>query len=131
MLDHVSIAVTDLDRAERFYDVVMAALGVAKVGREETWIGYGLRARPTYPDRTYLSIRRRDEPIAANTGRHWAFKAPSRRAVDEFWRAGLAAGGRDDGAPGLRPDYHADYYGAFLIDPDGNRVEAVCHLGAD
>jgi hypothetical protein len=50
--------------------------------------------------------------------------------VDEFWRAGLAAGGRDDGAPGLRPDYHADYYGAFLIDPDGNRVEAVCHRGA-
>ena len=131
MLDHVSIAVSDLDRAERFYDAVMAALGVAKVGRDQAWIGYGLRARPADADRTYLSIRRRDEPITASTGRHWAFKAPSRSAVDEFWRAGLAAGGRDDGAPGLRPHYHADYYAAFLVDPDGNRIEAVCHHRAD
>jgi catechol 2,3-dioxygenase-like lactoylglutathione lyase family enzyme len=130
MLDHVSIAVTDLDRAERFYDAVMAALEVAKVGRDENWIGYGLRARPANPERTYLSIRRRDEPVATNAGRHWAFKAPSRQVVDEFWRAGLAAGGRDDGEPGLRAHYHADYYGAFLVDPDGNRVEAVCHHAA-
>jgi catechol 2,3-dioxygenase-like lactoylglutathione lyase family enzyme len=128
MLNHVSIAVNDLDRAERFYDAVMAALDVPKVGRDMNWIGYGLRARPDHPDRAYLSIRRREDAIVANTGRHWAFKAVSRAAVDEFWRAGLAAGGRDDGAPGLRPHYHADYYGAFLIDPDGNRVEAVCHL---
>jgi catechol 2,3-dioxygenase-like lactoylglutathione lyase family enzyme len=131
MLDHVSIAVTDLDGAERFYDAVMAALGVPKVGRDHSWIGYGLRADATHSDRSYLSIRRRDERIDLNSGRHWAFKAPSRAAVDAAWRAGLAAGGRDDGKPGLRLQYHADYYGAFLLDPDGNRIEAVCHAAGD
>ena len=59
--------------------------------------------------------------------RHWAFRAASRAAVDAFHAAALRAGGRDDGAPGLRPDYHAAYYAAFVLDPDGNRIEAVCH----
>jgi catechol 2,3-dioxygenase-like lactoylglutathione lyase family enzyme len=128
MLDHVSITVSDLAAAERFYDAVMAALGVPKVGRDERWLGYGQRCSAANPDRSYLSIRlgRRPEPAA---GRHWCFKAPSRDAVDAFWRAGLDNGGRDDGPPGLRPHYHADYYAAFLVDPDGNRVEAVWHGG--
>lgn len=126
MLDHVSITVADIRRAERFYDAVLAALGVGKVGSSAEWIGYGERGDPAHPDRSYLSMRlgRAPEPAA---GRHWCFKAPSRRAVDLFWRAGLDAGGRDDGAPGLREAYHPAYYAAFLVDPDGNRIEAVCH----
>lgn len=130
MLDHVSITVGDIAVARRFYDAVMAALDVRCVGAGEDWIGYGERARPDHPERSYLSIRRGPVPEEA-FGRHWCFKAPSRAAVDAFWRAGLSAGGRDDGAPGLRPHYHPSYYAAFLLDPDGNRIEAVHHLAEE
>jgi catechol 2,3-dioxygenase-like lactoylglutathione lyase family enzyme len=126
MLDHLSITVSDIPAAERFYDAIMAALGVVKVGRRDDWLGYGERARPEHPDRVYLTIRKGAKPDEA-FGRHWCFKAASRATVAAFWSAGLAAGGSDDGAPGLR-HYHPSYYGAFLHDPDGNRVEAVCHL---
>jgi catechol 2,3-dioxygenase-like lactoylglutathione lyase family enzyme len=126
MLDHVSITVSDIARARRFWDAVMAALGVPAVGAREDWLGYGERARPAHPERSYLSIRLGARPDAAE-GRHWCFKAPTRAAVDVFWREGIAAGGVDDGPPGLRPHYHAAYYAAFLRDPDGNRIEAVCH----
>lgn len=128
MLDHVSITVSDLVAAEPFYDAVMAALGVPKVGSDpgDFWIGYGARADGAHPGRSYLSIRQGPKPETAPR-RHWCFKAPSRAAVEAFWRAGLASGGRDDGPPGLRPDYHPTYYAAFLLDPEGNRIEAVCH----
>lgn len=128
MLDHVSITVSDLAAAERFYDAVLAALGVVKVGSDhaEAWIGYGERSDAGHPERSYLSIRLGKRP-EDSPRRHWCFKAPSRAAVDAFWRAGLAHGGRDNGAPGLRPEYHPSYYAAFLLDPDGNRIEAVCH----
>ncbi len=129
MLDHVSITVSDIATAERFYDAVMAALGISKVGARADWLGYGERARPEHPDRTYLSIRLGDPPGTANN-RHWCFKARDREAVDTFWRLGIAAGGRDDGRPGVREAYHPHYYAAFLRDPDGNRVEAVCHRQA-
>jgi catechol 2,3-dioxygenase-like lactoylglutathione lyase family enzyme len=125
MLDHVSITVSDIAAAERFYDAIMAALGVVKVGLRDDWLGYGERARPEHPDRVYLTIRKGAKPDEA-FGRHWCFKASSRATVDAFWSAGVAAGGIDDGAPGLR-HYHPSYYGAFLRDPCGNRVEAVCH----
>jgi catechol 2,3-dioxygenase-like lactoylglutathione lyase family enzyme len=125
MLDHVSITVSDIASAERFYDAIMAALGVVKVGARSDWLGYGERARPEHPERIYLSIRWGAKPDQA-FGRHWCFKASTRNRVDEFWRAGLAAGGVDQGAPGLR-SYHPGYYAAFLADPDGNRLEAVCH----
>ena len=125
MLDHVYITASDMVAAERFYDAVMDALGVVKVGSREDWIGYGERADGEHPDRIYIAIRKGPAPQEAYA-RHWCFKARSRTAVDAFWHAGLAAGGRDDGAPGLR-DYHASYYAAFLRDPDGNRIEAVCH----
>lgn len=129
MLDHVSIAVTDLPRAARFWDAVMAALGVPCVWREERAIGYGLRSDATCDGRSYLTIRAGRAPgdTACHPGFHWAFRAPDRAAVRAFHAAGLAAGGADDGAPGPRPHYHAAYYAAFLRDPDGNRVEAVCH----
>lgn len=126
MLDHVSITVSDIAAAERFYDAIMAALGVVKVGARSDWLGYGERCRPDRADGSYISIRigALSEPAF---GRHWCFKAPDRAAVDAFWTAGIAAGGIDGGAPGLRVNYHPEYYAAFLRDPDGNRVEAVCH----
>ena len=89
-------------------------------------VGYGLRNRPDDDGRTYLSVRASTGPHVADN-RHWCFRAPSRLAVDAFHKAGLTAGGCCDGPPGLRPDYHPSYYAAFLLDPDGNRVEAVCH----
>jgi catechol 2,3-dioxygenase-like lactoylglutathione lyase family enzyme len=128
MLDHVSITLSDIAAAEHFYDAIMAALEVVKVGRRDDWLGYGERARPDHPERVYLTIRQGPKPDEA-FGRHWCFKAGSRAMVDAFWTAGLAAGGTDDGAPGLR-HYHPSYYAAFLRDPDGNRIEAVCHSTA-
>jgi catechol 2,3-dioxygenase-like lactoylglutathione lyase family enzyme len=125
MLDHVYIVASDMVAAERFYDAVMGALGVAKVGSRADWIGYGERADASHPDRIYIAIRQGAVPQAPYP-LHWCFKAGSRTEVDAFWTAGRAAGGSDDGPPGLR-HYHASYYAAFLRDPDGNRIEAVCH----
>ena len=125
MLDHVSITVSDIPAAERFYDAIMKALDVVKVGRREDWLGYGERARAAHPERVYISIRKGVKPEQA-PGRHWCFKAKWRTQIDRFWDAGMANGGSDDSLPGLR-DYHASYYAAFLRDPDGNRIEAVCH----
>ena len=125
MLDHVSITVSDMHAAERFYDAIMKALDVVKVGSRDDWLGYGERARPDHPDLVYLSIRKGVRAEDA-FGRHWCFKAARRKQVDAFWGAGIAAGGTSEGAPGLR-HYHPSYYAAFLRNPDGNRVEAVCH----
>jgi catechol 2,3-dioxygenase-like lactoylglutathione lyase family enzyme len=87
MLDHVSITVSDIAGAERFYDAIMQALGVVKVGRREGWLGYGERLRPAYPERVYISIRKGEKPDAAS-GRHWCFKAKWRTQVDVFWDRG-------------------------------------------
>ncbi|MBN7756037.1 VOC family protein [Nitratireductor aquimarinus] len=124
MIDHIGIRTADFDRAKAFYDKAMAPLGASllmmvppehtdgvKVG------GYG-RDRPVY----WLS-----EGAPASEPKHIAFTANTRDEVDAFYRAALEAGGRDNGAPGPRPHYHPDYYGAFVFDPDGNNVEAVCH----
>ena len=125
MIDHVSLIVGDLARAEKFYDAIMLALGYPKVARDDERIGYGLRSSAEHPERCYISIRC-GLPKRSESRRHWAFRAPSREAVRAFHRGGLVNGGMDDGAPGLR-DYHEHYFAAFLIDPDGNRLEAVCH----
>ncbi len=124
MIDHCGICVTDWTKAKAFYDAAFAPLGVTMlmtVPKEHTGGknigGYG-RAKPDF----WLH-----EGGAAGPGRHYAFTARSRAEVDAFYAAAIAAGGRDNGAPGLRPHYHADYYGAFVFDPDGNNVEAVCH----
>jgi catechol 2,3-dioxygenase-like lactoylglutathione lyase family enzyme len=126
VIDHVSITVPDLASAARFYDAVMAALGIPAVGHDDTVLRYGKRCDAAHPDRSYLTIRPGPAP-GPDEGRHWCFKAPSRPSVDGFWRAGLATGGVDGGTPGLRPHYHPHYYAAFLRDPGGNRIEAVCH----
>jgi len=125
VLDHVSLIVGDLNRAEKFYDAIMRALDYPKVVRDESRIGYGLRSSAEHPERCYISIRG-GLPKRSESRRHWAFRAPSRESVIAFHRDGLANGGQDDGAPGKR-DYHEHYFAAFLIDPDGNRLEAVCH----
>lgn len=108
MLDHVSITVSDLQAAERFYDAVMAAIGVPKVRRSETRLGYGERCDSENPDRSYLSVKLGDKPEPSHS-RHWCFKAPDRAAVVAFWRAGIGNGGADDGPPGIRTVYHPNY----------------------
>lgn len=125
MIDHLGISVADFDASKAFYDKVMAPLGASllmMVPAEHTGGvkvgGYG-RERPTF----WLH-----EGAETGPGRHIAFSARSRAEVDAFHKAAIAAGGRDNGAPGLRPHYHPDYYGAFVFDPDGNNIEAVCHL---
>lgn len=126
MLDHVGIAVSSLERSRAFYDRALKPLGIAllwTVSSEHTEsggtaLGYGSRGR------AYFWIGDNER---VGQGTHIAFSAPSRREVDAFHAAALAAGGRDNGAPGLRPHYHEHYYGAFVLDPDGTNVEAVCH----
>jgi catechol 2,3-dioxygenase-like lactoylglutathione lyase family enzyme len=124
MIDHLSLPVRDIARAALFYDAALAPLGLRRLMEFPGAIGYGA-------DHPGFWIGEGQGAIARpGAGLHVAFAAPDRASVDAFHAAGLAAGGRDDGAPGLRPRYHADYYGAFLIDPDGFKVEAVCHRPA-
>jgi catechol 2,3-dioxygenase-like lactoylglutathione lyase family enzyme len=128
LVDHFSITVRDLRRSARFYDAVMSSLGVAKVYQRQDAVGYGERNRENDDGHSYFSVYQSD---GANVDRrrHWCFRAQSAEQVRAFHSAGLAAGGGDAGAPGLRPDYHPGYYAAFLEDPEGNRVEAVFHQG--
>ncbi|ABK13140.1 VOC family protein [Burkholderia orbicola] len=126
LLDHVSIGVPDIDQARPFYDAVMAALGAAKVYDRPTALGYGERCHANDVTSTFLAVYL-DPAEVGTSKRHWCFKAASREQVHAFFEAGLATGGQSDGEPGLRPQYHGAYYAAFLIDPAGNRVEAVCH----
>ena len=121
MLGHISFGVDDLDRSTAFYDAVLAPLGCVRVWTSSDAAGYGA---PGGGDRLALFAR----PGAARApgpGFHLAFDAPSRQAVDRFHAAALAAGGSDQGAPGLRPHYSATYYAAFVCDPDGHKLEAV------
>lgn len=129
MIDHLSITATDLDRAQTFYDAVLGTLGYPRVNRRASSIGYGVRERgPDAPP--YISLYLCREQLVPDN-RHWAFRAPSRAAVRAFHEAAIKHGGVDDGPPGLRPEYHHDYYGAFVRDPDGNRIEAVTHQRED
>ncbi|MDN7184011.1 VOC family protein [Caballeronia sp. SEWSISQ10-4 2] len=129
LLDHVSIGVPDLDIARRFYDALMSTLGAVKVYDLPHALGYGERCTSEDTVSTCLAVYL-DQGAIGDNKRHWCFKAASRAQVDAFYAAGLAADGRSDGAPGLRSHYHPAYYAAFLYDPAGNRVEAVCHLVA-
>jgi catechol 2,3-dioxygenase-like lactoylglutathione lyase family enzyme len=123
MLDHVSLGVADLARSQAFYDRALQPLGLRRLHDFDGASGYG-DTTAVFWIGTPIDAGRR---VAAGGGTHVAFAAPSRSAVDAFHRAALAAGGRDDGAPGLRPIYHENYYGAFVLDPDGHKVEACCH----
>lgn len=126
LLDHVSITVRDLDRCRPFYEAIMKALGAERVRSTEDAIGFGSRCSAADDGHTYLTVLSSPD-AGGDPGRHWCFKATSPETVRAFHLAGLRHGGRDDGAPGLRPHYHEHYFGAFLLDPEGNRLEAVCH----
>ncbi len=116
MFDHVTIRVSDQAASERFYDTVLPRVQVEERDRAGPYAEWGDFSIAQATD---------DQPVTRRL--HVAFFAPSREVVDEFWRVGTEAGYPDDGAPGLRPQYSEDYYGAFLLDPDGNSVEAVQH----
>jgi len=120
MLHHVSFPVRDLALSGAFYDAALGALGFRRVFEDDTAIGYGL-----VDDEDLFCLKLRDDANPASAGFHLAFAAPDRPAVDCFHTNALAIGGSDNGAPGLRTDYGAHYYAAFLIDPDGHRIEAV------
>ncbi len=124
MLDHVSIPVADVDRAARFYDAVLATVGLVRRKERPGAIGYGPATRPA-PVFWILS-READGGANPGLGLHLSFEAPDRPSVDAFHRAALAGGGRDAGQPGLRPEYTRPFYGAFVFDLDGFKIEAVC-----
>jgi catechol 2,3-dioxygenase-like lactoylglutathione lyase family enzyme len=127
MLDHVGIPVSDYARSKAFYVQALAPLGyglVMEVSPEQTG-GHGGGFGP--PGRPQFWIGS-GKPVKGQV--HFAFMAEDRAAVDAFHAAALKAGAKDNGAPGLRPHYHANYYGAFVLDPDGHNIEAVCHLPA-
>lgn len=126
MLDHVGIAVADTARSKAFYDAALAPLGIAMImelpgdvtDSGGTACGYGKDQKPFFWFGDNEQV---------GEGFHVAFTVETRALVDAFYEAALSAGGKDNGAPGLRPHYHPSYYGAFVLDPDGHNVEAVCH----
>jgi catechol 2,3-dioxygenase-like lactoylglutathione lyase family enzyme len=121
MIHHVSIGVSDVARAKRFYDAALAPLGAKCLYEEAGALGYGGGGGPR------LWLLAAGAPVAANiAGLHVCLEADRRAAVDAFHGAALKSGGRDNGKPGLRADYGENYYAAFVTDPDGNRIEAYC-----
>lgn len=121
MLDHLGLRVGDLETSKAFYREALAPLGYALVHEGDGWAGFGADGAPDF----WIGAGGPASPPV-----HVAFRAIHRPAVDAFHAAALAAGGRDNGPPGLRPEYHKNYFGAFALDPDGNNIEAVCHSPA-
>ena len=121
MIAHISIGVKDVERSRRFYDAVLQPLGYKFIRPARSRAGYGYGA-----DSVFFWVMSAERPVAPDleSGLHVCFAAPSAAAVDAFHAAALQAGGRDNGGPGLRPIYSDDYYAAFIIDPDGYRIEA-------
>lgn len=125
MIDHLGFAVSDVERAKAFYAKALAPLGIGiliegtpEQSGGEAHIGFGANRKPFFWIGGGQPVR---GPV------HVAFEAPNRAAVDAFYQAALAAGGKDNGPPGIRPHYHPNYYGAFVFDLDGHNIEAVCH----
>jgi catechol 2,3-dioxygenase-like lactoylglutathione lyase family enzyme len=122
MIDHLGIPVSDIVASRRFYEAALAPLGYRVMGEETNGLGN---------NSVLMGVGEVDFVIAdgepVSDGVHHAFRAESRAVVDAFYAAAIAAGGRDNGAPGIRERYHPNYYAAFVIDPDGMNVEAVCH----
>ena len=128
MLSHVSIGIQDFERAFGFYQALMAELGTRLrfSDADKAWAGW----MPAEAPRPLFLITRpyNGQPAACGNGQMTAFDAPSRAAVDRAYATALAHGGMCEGPPGLRPQYHANYYGAYFRDPDGNKLCVVCHL---
>ncbi|HTC26747.1 VOC family protein [Dyella sp.] len=128
MIDHTGLSASDFDKSKAFYTKALSAIGYAllmefpaSVTGNTDVAGFG---EPPKPDFWIY------KGVANNPPVHVAFRVSSRAIVDAFYKAAMAAGGRDNGAPGVRPHYHEHYYGAFVLDPDGNNIEAVCHSPA-
>lgn len=121
MFDHVSIGVSDIKRAGRFYDAALGPLGYTRLSDGEGSLGYGAKE-------VALWLGAAKKPVKADmeSGLHFCLVAPDRKSVDAFHAAALKAGGKDNGGPGLRIDYGVNYYAAFVVDPDGYRLEAYC-----
>src|SRR6266480_2433689 len=120
MIDHISVAVRDLERAARFYEATLATLGLSRLVTRPATIGFG----KTYPE-FWINLRAAMAAVEEGSGVHICLRAKSTGEVDAFHAAALNTGGRSDGAPGLRPHDRVRYYAAFVFDPDGNRIEAV------
>jgi catechol 2,3-dioxygenase-like lactoylglutathione lyase family enzyme len=120
MIDHVSVGVSDLERAARFYEATLTALGLTRVVTRPATIGFG-KAYPEF----WINLRTSMPPVLHESATHICLRAKTTAEVDGFHAAALAAGGRSDGPPGLRPHDRVRYYAAFVLDPDGNRIEAV------
>lgn len=121
MIDHISIGVSDISRTKRFYDAVLNPLGYTCLSEGESSLGYGKEHV-----QLWMNVAKRPVKPDMESGLHFCFAAPERTSVDAFHKAALAAGGHDNGKPGLRADYDANYYAAFVVDPDGYRIEAYC-----
>ncbi|HKD65609.1 MAG TPA: VOC family protein [Candidatus Binataceae bacterium] len=117
MLDHVGLAVADFARSKEFFKRALAPLGYQLVMEFDEAAGFGSEGKPDF----WIGKG------SAGGNSHIAFTATKRKIVDDFYKAAMSAGGRDNGKPGLRTQYHPNYYGAFVFDPEGNNVEAVCH----
>jgi len=133
MLDHINVRVADYERSKKFYEAALAPLGYTLAMEGDSGAGFGRGFIPNFWIKQGVavgSVAAAEPTSAAGCGGpavHVAFASDDRSTVDAFYRAALAAGARDNGAPGLRPNYHPNYYGAFVLDPDGYNIEAVCH----
>jgi catechol 2,3-dioxygenase-like lactoylglutathione lyase family enzyme len=121
MFNHLSIGVRDLAKTKRFYDAALKPLGYSCLSDSPGALGYGSEAVVLW-----ITPAERPVPADAKSGLHFCFDAPTRKSVDAFHTAALRAGGKDNGKPGVRADYSPDYYAAFVVDPDGYRLEAYC-----
>lgn len=123
-LDHISIPVRDFPRAAKFYDAVLATIGLTRTKEREGAIGYG-KAKPGLPPIFWIHAHHEPEAARSGIGLHISFRVQSREEVHAFHAAALAHGGKDAGAPGVRPHYTAGFYGGFAYDPEGFKIEAV------
>jgi len=118
IIDHIGIAISDYEKSKEFYSKVLLPLNIRLVAEVQGWAGFGKNGKPEFWFGTSDNAQR---PM------HIAFLAENRAAVNQFYQAAISAGARDNGKPGIREIYHPNYYGAFIIDPDGHNIEAVCH----
>ncbi len=124
MIDHAGISVSDFEEAKRFYDLALAPLGVSFLFLVPPKHTRGIKVGGYGHDQPKFWLNETGAQIPPS---HFAFSAKNRAQVDAFYKAAIDAGGKDNGGPGIRPEYHEHYYGAFVLDPDGNNMEAVCH----
>ena len=121
MIDHTGVTVSDVKRSKAFYSAALAPIGYAVIMDIGLFAGFGVPPKPDF----WIGQGKPNDPPT-----HVAFRVESRDLVDAFHRAAVAAGGKDNGQPGVRAQYHPNYYGAFVLDPDGHNIEAVCHTPA-